>query len=359
MNGPLLSAVALATVAGSLQASGAENAADAETSREYLSLDRELEELADSLAVQEGGVKVNAWIKTNLIWQDSTTGGSDTLGTQLSGVRLSFSADVTEATKLKISIDGAKGTVELKDAFAYSKLASWANLTFGQYRAPILQSSSASDESLLFYERSIQGNVWKEREPGVMFDGKLQQFRWYAWAQNGGDGVGEDLLLGGHLAYDLRGPGIVKQEGGFGPDAETAITLGATYLDEGTLSDGAVMAFEALAVSGPIFFQGEVVDYDDGFTAGSVPTGAAKSASGLAGTTPWDLTAAFAFNPQWEAAVRYGDSDDVDDTSTIGLGLNYYVNGHKTKWQLNLLSTSSDDDARDTDKILLGLVLAV
>lgn len=360
MNRPALSAIALTAAAGAVHAGTAATVPTSDQPLEYVSLDRELDALASTLSAQDaGGVKVNAWIKTNIIQQDATGGGADTLGTQLNGVRVTFSADVTKDMKLKVSIDGAKGTAELKDGFGYVKLCEWVNLTFGQYRVPILQSSSAADELLAFFVRSAQGNVWKDREPGVMFDGKVEQFRWYVSAQNGGDGIADEQLLAGHVAYDVMGPGIVKQEAGFGPDAETAVTVGATYLDEGSLSDGTVMAFEALAVTGPLFLQGEIVDYDEGFTAGAVPAGAAKAASGLADTTPWDLTATYALNTNWEAAVRYEDADDNDDTSTIGLGVNYYINGHKAKWQLNFFSTSSDNTALDTDKILLGLVLAV
>ncbi|MCC6408189.1 MAG: hypothetical protein IT453_13585 [Planctomycetes bacterium] len=356
MNGPALSAMALVAVTGVAKAGGTETP----NATAYASLDRELEALAGTLGAAESGVKVSGYIKTNIISQDSTTPGSpDTLGTQLTGVRLNFAADITDTMKMKLSVDGAKGTADLKDGFGWVKLCEAVNLTFGQYRVPILQSSSASDESLAFYERTAQGAVWSGREPGVMFDGKIQQFRWYASAQNGGDGISDELLIAGHVAFDVKGSGIVKQEAGFGTDAETALTLGATYLDEGTLTDGTVMAFEVLAVTGPVFVQGEILDYDDGFTAGAVPTGAAKNASGRADTTPFDLTATYQFNPNWEGAVRYEDADDTDDTSTIGLGVNYYVNGHKAKWQLNFLSTSSDNDSLDTDKIILGLVLAV
>ncbi|MCE9592565.1 MAG: OprO/OprP family phosphate-selective porin [Planctomycetes bacterium] len=346
--------MALVAVAGTAKAGATD------TSNDYLSLDRELTALANTLNQGESGVKVNAWIKTAVISQDSTTSGTpDTLGTQLAGVRLNFSAKITDTIDMKISIDGAKGTLDLKDAYGKVKLCETANLTMGQFRAPVLVSSSAADEKLVFFDRTAQGSVWKDREPGVMFDGKVQQFRWSASAQNGGDGVADEMLFAGHVAFDVLGAGIIKQEAGFGTDAETALTVGATYLDEGTLDDGAVVAFEVNAATGPVFVQAELVDYDKGFTTGAVPIGAAKNASGLADTTPFDVTAAYMFNPNWEGAVRFQDADDTSDTSSIGFGVNYYVKGHDVKWQLNVISTSSDNTALDTDKILLGLVLAV
>jgi hypothetical protein len=351
MKGPALSALALAAVAGAAKAGGTD------TPNEYLSLDRELEALSGTLAAAEPGVKLSGYFKTNLISRDGTAGGPDTLGTQLTGVRVNFAADVTDAMKVKISIEGSSGNFVLRDAFGFVKLNEAVNLTMGQYRAPLLFSASASDEKLVFYDRSTQGAIWNDREPGVMFDGKVAQFRWYATAFNGGDGTADEFAIAGHVAYDVQGPGIIKQEGGFGVDAETAITLGATYLDEGTLTDGTVMAFEAMAVTGPVFLHGEVVDYDDGFVAGAVPVGVARKASGLADTTPFGVTAAYMFTPAWEAALRFNDNDDQADTSTIAAGLNYYVNGHNAKWQLNFLSTSSDNAALDVDTILLGLVL--
>jgi hypothetical protein len=354
MKGPALSAMALAAVAG------AANAGATDTPNDYVSLDRELDSLASTLAPAEGGVKVGAWIKTNIISQDGTGGAADTLGAQANGIRISFSGDVAPGYKLKISVDAAKGQADLKDAYGVVKLCEEADLTLGNFKSPFSFSGTTADEKLLFYTRTAEGAVWTDRDLGAMFSGAMQNFRWAAAFQNGGDGIADKQTITGKVNWDMvAGKGFAKQEGGFGPNAETQLTVGVGYLDEGSISKGGVLGLDAVCTSGPFYAQAEIADYDKDFTAGAVGGGAAKKASGHGDTTPFGIQAAYAFNENWEAAVRFDDQDDADDTSTIGAGINYYVKGHDCKWQLDVLSTSSDQDALDTDTILLGLTIVV
>jgi hypothetical protein len=275
-------------------------------------------------------------------------------------MRIILSGDVADGYKVKLSVDGASGTVLLRDAFATAKITDNVNLTFGQYKTPFLFSAVNADEKELFCTRTAQGSLWTTRDPGAMLDARFENFRAYVSAQNGGDGTLDDMFVVGKVAWDLvAGKGFISQESGFGPDSETRATVAGAIADEGTLSQGVAWMLEAEAATGPFYGQAEIVDYDKGFTAGAVPAGPATGASGHADTTPWGLQAGWMFTVNWEVAARYDDLDDADNSKVYGGGVNYYVNGHACKWQLNVLKTDSDNSAIDTTTILLGLTVAI
>ncbi len=330
----------------------------------WLTLDRELESLAaaqNAPAEKKKGLEFTAYLKTNYSSSSDIAvapSGNDLGGFQVQSLRLNM-AGAVGIYQFKASIEGTKNNlpddVNVKDAFMRVPVSEHLNLQLGNFKSPFLYTGLAADERLVFYERSLLGSLTAGREPGLMVDGKYEQVAWYVAAQNGGDTVGDDLLLIAKVQYAALGDLLGKQEGGFGPDSPTRVTLGAAYLDDGSADDAKAMALEAQAAFQNVWIQAELVDLDEGFSA--VTVGNAGKFGPLADGTPFGVAAEYMATPKWGFALRYDDTDNAVDTSILGAGVNYYVDGHLTKWQLNYSTASSDDSAAEVDKLTLGFTI--
>jgi hypothetical protein len=102
------------------------------------------------------------------------------------------------------------------------------------------------------------------------------------------------------------------------------------------------MGLDANFTMGALGFSAELVDFDD------------------LGITPFNVAGSFVIMPdQLEAAIRYEDFDDVDNTNWITVGANWYLQGHAAKWQFNYITSSSDDAALETDHFQIGLTVSM
>ncbi|MGH7340871.1 MAG: hypothetical protein ACREKH_10315, partial [Candidatus Rokuibacteriota bacterium] len=227
----------------------------------------------------------------------------------------------------------------------------------GNFKSRFLFSSWESDDKMILYRRTALGTAYNTRDVGVMLDYKIGPVLAIAQLQNGDDSAGEEWAITGKAILTAIGKTIDKQSGGYGPDAETALTFGLGYFDDSNVDDTSAITAEAMFASGPFWASGEIVDHDEGFTG--LTGGPAQAADGLGDTTPWSGTAAFMLSDNFELVGRYQDADDDADTTTLLGGVNYYVNGHATKWQFNYSATDSDDTDLDGDLLTLGLVVAV
>lgn len=334
-------------------------------SDEWLSLDREIAELAQATATAQQaeapkGIQVSAWIKTQYDYSSDDAYKPDD-DTDLSGfgfesLRINFTGKIG-AYELKLSIDGKSGTMLVRDAYVRFQIAENFHGWMGNFKSRFLFSSWESDDKMIFYRRSKLGYAYNVRDLGAMLDYLLGPVLVIAEIQNGDDSAGDKWAFTGKAIVTAMGKAIEKQSGGYGPDAEPALTFGLGYFDDGNVDQTTAISAEAMFTSGPFWASGEVVDHDDGFTG--LTAGPAQDASDLSGTTPWDATLAFMFTANLELVGRYEDADDDADTTTILGGVNYYVNGHATKWQLNYSMTDSDDSDLDGDLLTLGLVVAV
>jgi len=357
MNRSVPSILFLACAAGVARASS--SPAD-----DWLSLDREIASLAQSTSpAQEGekkGIKVSGYVKTQYDHSGDERyqpePGTDLSGVGFEGLRVTFSGEI-EGYELKLSIDGKDGTFKLKDGYVRFALAESIHAQMGQFKSRFLFSAFASDEKLNTYRRTFLGNAYGERDPGLQLDAQFGPLIAVAQAQNGDDEAGDEWALTGKLILAAMGQALEKQAGGFGPEAETALTFGLGYFDDGAIDNTSALSAEAMFTSGPLWAHAEISDQDDGFTG--LTGGPAKKAGSLSDTTPWTATLAFALSEQFELVGRYEDEDDSDDTTTVLAGVNYYVNGHALKWQLNYATTDSDDPEQDGDLFTLGLFVAV
>lgn len=343
------------------------NPAPAPSDDAWLSLDREIESLAAAAAPLQGeekGFEVSAWIKTSYDHSSDAPFQADPVedvnlsGFDFEGIRLNFKGEV-EGYEVKISIDGKDGAVKLKDGYVRFDVTDAIHAQLGQFKSRFLFSSYASDEKLVMYRRSLLGGSFSERDPGLQLDGKFGPFIAILQAQNGNDGVGDHMAVTAKAIWAAIGKAIEKQSGGYGPDADTALTFGLGYYDDSSVSDGTALSAEAELATGPFWASAEVVDVGDDFV--DIDAGPAKKAgaNGIAGGTPWAVTGAWMFDPRFELVGRFQDYDDDENTTSVLGGVNYYVNGHATKWQLNYEMRDSDSTDLDGDRLTLGLVVIV
>jgi hypothetical protein len=332
---------------------------------EWLSLDKEISELAQATATAQQseapkGIQVSAWIKTQYDYSDDEAyepaPDTDLSGFGFESIRINFAGKIG-AYDLKLSIEGKSGTMVIRDAYVRFQIAENFHGWMGNFKSRFLFSSWESDDKMITYRRTLLGTAYNTRDLGVMLDYVLGPVIAIAELQNGNDNAGDDWAFTGKAIFTALGKTIEKQSGGYGPDAETALTFGLGYFDDANVDNTSAISAEAMFASGPFWASGEIVDNDDGFTG--ITSGPATAAAKLSDTTPWDVTLAFMFSANVELVGRYTDADDDADTKTVLGGVNYYVNGHATKWQLNYSMTDSDDSDLDGDMLSVGLVVAV
>jgi hypothetical protein len=332
---------------------------------EWLSLDREIAELAQATATAQQaeapkGIQVTAWIKTQFDYSDDEAfepaPDTDLSGFGFESLRINFIGTIG-GYELKLSIDGKSGTMLLRDAYVRFQIAENFHGWMGNFKSRFLFSSWSSDDKMVTYRRTFLGTAYNTRDVGVMLDYKLGPVLAIAQLQNGDDSAGDEWAITGKAIFAAIGKPIDKQSGGYGPDAETALTFGLGYFDDSTIDNTTAISAEAMLASGPLWAAAEIVDNDDGFTG--LTGGPATAAGNLSDTTPWAATLAFMISANVELVGQYQDADDDADSTSILGGVNYYVNGHATKWQLNYSMTDSDDIDLDGDLLTVGLVVAV
>jgi len=377
MNKFVLSAIAL-TTAGGLASAGT-------GSEEWLTLDREIESLASAQAAtttSTSGFTVDGFLRTSYVNSSdysvpNEAGENDLGGFSIDNVRVDVTGTVGDYM-LYVQLEGASlfgesgptdgllpypigagygtgGSVYVLDAYAAWNISDQFRLTMGQFRSPFLGTAQRNENELLFLDRTVVGHLWSQRDQGVMLSGQYDMLGWYIAGQNGIDTLGDDLSFSGRVSFDAMGAGTggAGLEGAYGAAEGTNLSFGAGYYwdDDSVVDDLSAWNLEGTLVMGPLSAEASYVDHDDGFgTLLGLSSGPAILA----------LTGGFMFVPdRWEAAVRWEDLDDDDDTSVITLGVNYYAVGHDAKWQLNYAMIDSDADEVDGDYLGIGLTVGV
>jgi hypothetical protein len=333
----------------------------------WTGLDRDISTLSSSLAPAGSGAMVSGFIKTSYANSgDVTVGGNDLGGFSIDNARLNISGTVGDYS-LFISLEGSTdpgfgqtfgttgvgGGVGVLDAIASWNLSDEIKISMGQFRPAFLASSLRSDDSLLFIDRTTQGDVWAFRDQGAMASGNFDQLGWAVSLQNGADGAGNDLVINARVTFTAMGTAPSATEGAYGSSGSQNLTIGVGYYDDDNVTDGSAISGDVYFTAGALSASAEVVAYDDGLGFG-LPAG------GVTGQTPWDVVVGYMVVPdQWEVAVRYEDFDDTDNSNAITAGINYYRSGHAAKWQFNWSTVSSDNTVNEIDMLQLALVASI
>jgi hypothetical protein len=321
-------------------------------------LDQQIDSLSASLTSYQGGSggpKIGGFVMTSyrnsgdvsvgfdLDGDGTDDGANDLGGFQLDNVRVELTGDCGEDYSYKVSFDIASGTLETKDAYIKWKIIDQVSGKAGRFKMPILRSGLISENRLLFFDRTLLGSLFGGRDTGAQVFGTFDMISWWVTVQNGLDGQGDELKLGGRLEANLMGTGVAMQEGALGANEENNLTIGVGASDDGVLDNGTAVAADVYFTAGPFSVTAEIADLDED----------------IGDATPWDVTGSYLFIANYEGAVRYQDFDDADNTTMLSIGVNRYVKGHDIKWHLSWSTIDSDDSANEADLITLGLAASM
>ena len=344
--------------------------------KEWSSLDQEIENLSSSLAAQKtGGPQLSGYILTAYRHSSDAPlqiGGEDRSGFFLEKARVEVSGDLNDDYSYKVSFELGSSdlsdnpnpgntAVTIRDAYINFRISEGVNGRMGRFKQPFNRYSLISSSRQLFLERTALGELFVNRDLGLMIYGNFDTVDYYLAGQNGGDGGADEHLFTGRVQANVLGGGVGKVEGAYGAGDETRLSVGAAVMDEGTVDDGLVWGVDAAMTQGPFSISGELADFDTGDEVGgwgfSHPYVAlVGGTTDIGDTTPWSAQASYMFTEMYELAVRYEDADDSDDTRSYGAVVNRYVQGHDIKWLLQWVRIESDaGTAEDVDEFGLGL----
>lgn len=329
---------------------------------DWMTLDREIESLATSGMAQGGsGFTLDGWVKSSYgSSSDVTIGGNDLGGFSLDSIRANLDGAIGDFN-VHVALEGSDDVgfggfggvgnavdAGVIDAYTTFSITEQVAVQVGLFRAPFLNDSLRDENEFLFIDRTVSGDSWAFRDQGVLFSFMFDQFSAWLGAQNGVDSQGDDLVMTGRVEFNAMGQGASSTEGAYGSADENSLNLGAGYWDDDFITDGTAISFDADFSRGPLYAAASLVDYDDGLTGA------------FGGEAPWDATVSYMLAPdEWEVAGRWEDFDDTNDSSMMSLGVNYYVEGHDVKWQLNYSSIDSDVSTNEADVLAIAMLVSV
>jgi hypothetical protein len=257
-------------------------------------------------------------------------------GTQ-GAVKYAVSAD------FKGTIDDHDGdddeAVSLKDANVAWGISDDLTATFGRFKEPVLHTGIHSSSRRLMVERTNNGGAYDDRNAGLMLNGSFDKVQWWVAMQEGGDGAGamNETQTTVRAVYNVMGSAFGKYQGAYGYEGQNLSVGVASIEDEAT--DLEAMALEAGYVSDGWSVYADMVDVDGA-------------------DSPTSITVSRLMNKEYEIAVRMEEDDDVNDTSHMTAGVNWYQgdDGHNLKWQINFTDTKSDDPLSEGSRVDFGLV---
>lgn len=337
--------------------------AGGESKTDFDRLSSDLERLEAALTAQE----TNQGVDIGFLLRSSYGMSSDdiyqpTPGADLGGFRLQdaslwarghignyevfIRADGSDAVDFPPIAGGAPGDLNVRDAWARAPLTDGVNLYFGNFRCPVLNSSMLDEGKLAFIDRTRLGQMFDVYQAGAAVVGDFDAFHVKLAAQNGADGSGDELGIVARGEYKL-GEGAKHREGALGAEGLDA-TFGLGYFDDGVADDVNALVFDAYLTMDAFSLHAELMDMGEGLaTMMGLTTGEEA--------TPFTATLGYRVTDEWEVLARFQDLDDSLETTQIGAALNYYVQGHAAKWQINV--SKLDNDVDDGVIVQIGLSL--
>jgi len=366
----------------SLAPSYAQGPSPLHADEDWIALDRELEGLASipRAAPASAGATVGGWIRTryansgDVDADPSTAAQEDLGGFNLDNARLVITGSPIEGWGFTLSLEGgddlvadsSSSDVGVVDAYASVRFNDWVSASIGRFSSTVLWNTCVEERCLLFLDRSFLDEFWDGRDIGVELSGAVQRFNWWAAAQNGTDGAGDDCALSARASFHVLGDGLIAQECCQAlPSGEEHLTVGVCWFDDTELDEGSAVGADVLFLKDRWSVVAEIVDFGDDLQPGLmlIPSTGALIPSGLTATgadTPLSLTVGYLLVPdEWELGVRVQDLDDDADTFALGAAVNRYLAGHNAKWTAQVDSADSDDPALDAVTFAVGLTVGV
>jgi hypothetical protein len=245
---------------------------------------------------------------------------------------------------------------ELRDAWAKTGIAENFHLYWGQFKCPLVASGNVGDGNLAMIDRTRIGRLFSmpgAYQPGAALTADFEAFHVKLAVQNGADGSADEFGMVARAEFQLN-DGAKHREGALGAEG-TDGTIGIGYFQDdsqvGGEDFGSAIALDAYLTMDAFSFHGEVLAADEELAANAVGNTTEDA-------TLWAATVGYLFGDgKYEGFLRYQDLDNEVDATLVGGGLNYYVNGHATKWQVNV--SQYDDDNADGMILQLGLAIGI
>ncbi len=323
---------------------------------DWSSLDRDLEALVTGQdSAWSGAPNVHGLIRPAAILLPNTVSHQDDRGFKLLNAQLSVDGEVSEEVRYVVELEAAESTAVLLDAYGSWDSCKYVRVTMGQFRSPLLWESQLADSDLLFVLRTDTGELFYTRDKGAMLSGSLGAMNWAAAVQSGLDGMEERPLISARVGFDALGGGSGLHQGAYGSGDETKLSIGAGYFDDqsqGDGKDGDVYSADAQLKLGRFAADAMVAKFQD-FTTTTLGFDSRSD------SLPWNVSASYMLAAEKvEAAARYQVIDNINSEKDVTAGVNYYVNGHAMKFQLNASYIFSDDNLID-DTVRFGLAASV
>jgi hypothetical protein len=317
---------------------------------EWSELDRELSAYNGAPLTQDAtGPQVNGWF----IGAISSVSDLDVLGTGVLAGRVNMHGDLGDNYSYKLGFDffdtaelwtvpgnppaAAASTAGITDAYVNVGFAEGVSVTIGGFRPVVTMSNSIDRNHTLFIGRSLIGTALASRDAGVGVNFGFDRINGQITLTNGSDGALDEFAYTAHADMDILGTSS-GYEGAYGAAEGMNLNVGLTYGADEAVDDSEYLALYANLVTGGFSVFGEMIDL-----------GAA-----LGDNSPYTIGAGYMFSEQYEAALRWNDLDDADSTTAYEIGLNYYIQGHDLKWQLNY-SDGDNDPGNVVSSIALGI----
>jgi hypothetical protein len=318
---------------------------------EWSNLDRDIEALATTQAEGTGNLAVHGLVRAAYLSAPNLlTPSQDLSGTRIINAQAELDGQVTPDIGVRLQLEAAGGSAQLLDAYGTWRLNDLLHFTMGNFRAPLLWESQLADGDLLFLLRTDAAELFYGRDQGAMVDGAWERLHWAVSMQNGVDAVAGRQAFCGRVGVDVLGKNAGLHQGAYGQDESMSLTVaGSFYNDSGVSKDGSVYSSDAQFHLGRFAADASFTKYADGTSGGFTTRTDAQS---------WAATASFLLMKDLEAAARYQDIDNDKNARDITFGLNYYMQGHAAKLQLNLSQVYSDDPTVD-DTYRAGIGMAV
>jgi len=267
---------------------------------------------------------------------------------------------------------GSLGSLGLLDAYVAWNATEMIKVQMGQFRPAFLASSALNENNMLFINRSRLGAAGAYRSQGLQASANFGMFNIAVFGQNGeeDDGganttgvVDNDLSFGFRATAQIMGTASTN-EGALGASADASLVVGVGYIDDaaqiswlGKNSNGnyssnldQCLAFDAAFTMGSLSLSAEIVDM----------SGTGDGATDSEDAQPFSAGGSFVIVPdQVEVGLRFEDFDDEDETTWMTVGVNWYLQGHAAKWQVNYIDGSSDEDLLDSDMFQVGLTVSM
>jgi len=332
---------------------------------DWSTLDQEIEALTASTSLDNHGPHIGGRIKTSYVSSsdlgdvDPITGEKADLDTgdfQVNDARIHVSGnhgDYGYMVQWDLADDG------LLDAYVDFAIGGQVNARMGAHKAGISRSALISSGNTFFANRTYAGDAWADRTEGLTLSGDFDQLGWSLGFMDGFDADADDHLMTAKVDFDVMGDGMGANEGAYGGSESPSLTIGIGMWDDGGADDTDGNIIEAYAGTNVWSFGVEMQDIGDAnqATQGGSDIGDLLNTFGQgADCSPMTITGTYMLSPDtWELGVRMQDFDNDDNTESMSIAVNNYIDGHGLKWTLDMTEYTTDTDVFDTSVLTLQL----